>query len=1104
MCVAAHAFDLRQTLISMSRINWEVKDVMSQHNSYVDMLLREVQIFAIRLEELSLKMPVSSYVSDILWENIAHIITHTLVQGFSDAKKCTNGGRALMQLDFTQFLLKFEKISSLKRIPHKEYVENYVKAYYLPDSELEKWIRDHDEYSSKHLLGLGYVKRSGADGSGRDYEIKIASLLALRCALRRDVQDVWLGSNLDEVGNFDDVVLFKRSLDGSVVAYLMQLKHQDSPKNIKQREFTSNSKGSSKDFNLTKYYEEYAKIQTRIKQPRRDDETLIVTDLRKAGKIYYILYTNRAVNECDFIEEAFDEGFRFLNTSATESVYKFKGLNAEYSDSFLDDLYLFTEQTHLNNTEHLMKNEVKSVLGKDISNEELNLFVERYCAFVRMWGNDRNICQPLTKSDVLNQTTDSLLASYKISLSKELFACYSHPNKFIWNDLISKKLVTVVDFSDEVVTFLKTYIGTELESYDVRDVRTWSDIVKGGLQLLSNRNVRIFDAKSDVTVMEMYKHLWYEKKIPLLLQADTVDDYKKVHRVLKLGGFATRVIIVTKNDLTVGGIVKFKRSDLYLSSLADLGRSDLVDTLIRIPVKLQGRGPIQLKDVIDESMHGLIKVCDIIAILSGEYTIGNSFKELPRFFIERFFPKVLIKLKALDELVDDFFLIESEVTLTPKKNVSVVKGRDEALRSLPMAKNEHSRVHWLKYDRHLEWLQSFGGAASLDRYLYELPNFTKRVADLCSTVNIVSASPGMGKSVLLDYVALTAPTRKWVARMNLSDFEDKSFRDVLEFVRGNDAAIDRIIYEKFKLRGDVVILLDGFDEVSINRQEHVLEFAKAFVDEGFALWITTRAFMKSNLETAFGTIATTLVPFTVDDQRNFLTKYFGNESGHHQRAVLLDFVDKLLAAAQNNLHDWDYEFTGIPLQTKLLADVFYADCKKSCDSGVAMFNEHFDLIYLYDEFVRKKLDIMTQKFGRAAMEMRVLFEHQQKLFALRAVFPKVYLQASDVERQLEEFSRNDDYKMQFMQREGIVVIESGTVKFVHRTFAEYLAAHWLSENPTKDLVQLRFLNQYTFLFNLFDRIVSKNNALHSYVINLKKSDALDLIRRNPELAGDVD
>lgn len=155
MTVIAQAFDLRQILLSMSKINWEIKDVMSQHNSYIDMILREIQIFKLRLEDVvARKVVISNEVYKVLWESIAHIVTHTLVQGFSDAKKCSNGGRALMQLDFTQFLSKFEKISSLRPVPHKEYVENYVKAYYLPESELEKWIREHKEYSSKHLFGL--------------------------------------------------------------------------------------------------------------------------------------------------------------------------------------------------------------------------------------------------------------------------------------------------------------------------------------------------------------------------------------------------------------------------------------------------------------------------------------------------------------------------------------------------------------------------------------------------------------------------------------------------------------------------------------------------------------------------------------------------------------------------------------------------------------------------------------------------------------------------------------------------------------------------------------------------------------------------------------
>lgn len=64
-----------------------------------------------------------------------------------------------MQLDFTQFLTKFEKISGLRPVPHREYVENYVKAYYLPEYELENWIREHKVNSFYHLIKRYYLKK---------------------------------------------------------------------------------------------------------------------------------------------------------------------------------------------------------------------------------------------------------------------------------------------------------------------------------------------------------------------------------------------------------------------------------------------------------------------------------------------------------------------------------------------------------------------------------------------------------------------------------------------------------------------------------------------------------------------------------------------------------------------------------------------------------------------------------------------------------------------------------------------------------------------------------------------------------------------------------
>lgn len=49
-----------------------------------------------------------------------------------------------MQLDFIQFLSKLEKLTSVRPILGREYVENYIKAYYLPEAALESWVREHN------------------------------------------------------------------------------------------------------------------------------------------------------------------------------------------------------------------------------------------------------------------------------------------------------------------------------------------------------------------------------------------------------------------------------------------------------------------------------------------------------------------------------------------------------------------------------------------------------------------------------------------------------------------------------------------------------------------------------------------------------------------------------------------------------------------------------------------------------------------------------------------------------------------------------------------------------------------------------------------------
>lgn len=76
---------------------------------------------------------------------------------YANAKKCTTGGRALMQLDFAYFMSMLEMTSGLKFTSHRTYVESYIKAYYMPKDLLEEWIKQQSQtnnYSTKQLIAL--------------------------------------------------------------------------------------------------------------------------------------------------------------------------------------------------------------------------------------------------------------------------------------------------------------------------------------------------------------------------------------------------------------------------------------------------------------------------------------------------------------------------------------------------------------------------------------------------------------------------------------------------------------------------------------------------------------------------------------------------------------------------------------------------------------------------------------------------------------------------------------------------------------------------------------------------------------------------------------
>jgi Protein of unknown function C-terminus (DUF2451). len=68
---------------------------------------------------------------------------------FSGARKCSSGGRALMQLDWVQLNTKLEEMSQLKPpLPLRPLIDSYLKAYYMQESALEDYLRSQFSVSS--------------------------------------------------------------------------------------------------------------------------------------------------------------------------------------------------------------------------------------------------------------------------------------------------------------------------------------------------------------------------------------------------------------------------------------------------------------------------------------------------------------------------------------------------------------------------------------------------------------------------------------------------------------------------------------------------------------------------------------------------------------------------------------------------------------------------------------------------------------------------------------------------------------------------------------------------------------------------------------------
>jgi len=323
---------------------------------------------------------------------------------------------------------------------------------------------------------------------------------------------------------------------------------------------------------------------------------------------------------------------------------------------------------------------------------------------------------------------------------------------------------------------------------------------------------------------------------------------------------------------------------------------------------------------------------------------------------------------------------------------------------------------------------------------------------------------------------------KWVVRIELNDHtgaleilkQDRIDKEkAIEFVSGEvlklKPGLEKELFKeccekKQKLR--IVIMLDGFDEISPLYEKTVIDLLQALRETAVEqLWVTTRPHLREELEDKLQQLSYTLEPFSEEDQIAFLRKFWSlkdwftemdNKEKEESKQKLEIYAKQLIKKLSESISDKDRQFTGIPLQTRMLAEAFEEEVEIFCQSSESMpeLKASLELLELYRRFIERKYDIYQKEklqvsvnnaaaIGLRERDLKLMIKEHQ-LQALKVLF---------TEEQVAHFHNNRQctFSAEELTRIGIVqVSHDGKLHFIHRTFAEYFVADCLVNRLTEE------------------------------------------------------
>ncbi|RZC42084.1 Ankyrin repeat domain containing protein, partial [Asbolus verrucosus] len=914
-----------------------------------------------------------------------------------------------------------------------------------------------------------YKKRGGTSDRGKEYQWLQCAYYALKFSTSDDVTDFEMSADNEFFGDFDDVGLRVKFVDGSVKVFLLQLKHSEKKKNVTLSALTS----ESGDFSLFKYLKSYNNVES-------------------LQNFKFILYTNRCANFKNNTKVTFGQrdiyvkhqecvGEKLLDTTKNRncSIFKFGSDPTDENFDFFEQFYLYVNQQN----DVQLKESVAELLNVTLQCDIYTTFVE----FMRVWwaGNFT-----LTKNDVITKLAQLAFSPMIKTLSSE--KC-NEKTELIRRAVLKCDL-TLVESGDITKIWRETQTNVKQISLTA---------LKYGL---TNKRMNRMD---DLSSEKKSILLWYLNEAPLIVQ---VDDSKKtqIFSTIKTMERCQK----KKKLILVGGCTKsdFPNWEVF-EDLSDLLKVDLrKDIVENFSCSLQGKKVITLKELgaYDSKITGVFRVSQLLQIaLDDSFNIGEDLEELPSTYIPRSIPKVLLNFDVIDGLN------ESTLLLSCKKQSKTVQGKFKK-RIIKITCNlaavENSKKHYIygtedeftqneigkfiegKATTHhfrvidsskLQWLNSNRNIKELKQYqrvnTAEFLNESEIDDHFQNNVKILTSHTGGGKTSLLNRIKNRSPPDCLVIKMNLKEHSDgfRSKQDleklwdyVVQFTangRGyND--FEREIANNFDKK-KIIILWDGFDELRYDSRRFFIDCVKKFRLVGVKQWISSKNHFRKILEDTFDVFTITMLPFFEAEQ----SYYIQERTGVKDAKVMEEFFRNVYILDNS-------EYLGVPLQLYILTNIFNRnpEALKTILTLTDMCRDFIDGKYTH---YLKKTKYDADFLGDLIEESKDHRLEQYKVAALKTHMPEYFdtLSLKNSAKFVEDIKKGD-----FL---GLIIKtnEDGSVTFEHNIFGEYLCALWCSQNRFQ-LPKHIFHEKHRNIKFMLDLLLADNRPIFVKILYKKFED----------------